>query len=185
MESCLPDASQIWSFVKMTPTSLTYFHWEGGCRSSSLESGQAGNCFNQQSGVMHCDFWGQVGKGHAASLLALLELSLPGCFILDPAPCCAKPELHRDATWQCFGDCPSWAHVSDVWVRKPPDDFSPQLSESPAAIRIFPAEAPNAAEQKQATLLCPVQIPEPSSVNINKIIIVWGHYLYRQLEHRK
>lgn len=100
--------------------------------------------------------------------LILWELSLPGCFILDLAPCCEKPELHRDATCQCFGDCPSWAHVSDMGVRKPPDDFSPQLSESPAAICILPAEAPNTTEQKQATLLCSVHIPEPSSVNISK-----------------
>lgn len=88
--------------------------------------------------------------------LILWELSLPGCFILDPAPCCEKPELHRDATCQCFGDCPSWAHVSDVGVRKPPDDFSPQLSESQASICIFPAEAPNTrAETSHPAVLCP------------------------------
>lgn len=156
-----------------------YFHWEMGCKSSSLESGAGLELF--QSIEWSDVLWlrGRVGEGHATSLLVLLELSLPGCFILDPAPCCEKLELHRDATCQCSGGCPSWAHVSDVWVRKPPDDFSPQLFESPAAIRIFPAEAPNTVEQKQATLLCPVQIPEPSSVSIDKMVAVWGHYFYR------
>ncbi|KAL0627302.1 hypothetical protein AAY473_000611 [Plecturocebus cupreus] len=48
-------------------------------------------------------------------------------------------------------------------VRKPPDDFSSQLFESPLAIHIFPAEAPDTVEQMPATLLCPVQIPDSSA----------------------
>lgn len=76
-------------------------------------------------------------------------------------------------------DGSSWAHVLDVWVRKPPGDFIPQLFESLADIHIFPAEAPDMAEQRRATLLCPVQIPKLSPVSINEMIVSLGHYIYR------
>lgn len=76
-------------------------------------------------------------------------------------------------------DGSSWAHVPDVWVRKPLGNFRSQLFESLAAIHVFPAEAPDKAEQSQAILLCPVQIPKPSPVNINEMIVILGHYIYR------
>lgn len=149
-----------------------------GAGASFLTSGQAGNCFNQHN--ERCFVTCETRSVKTRQLLLWFSRNaLSRCFFLDPVPCCEKPEPCGEATCQCSGDSRSLAHVPGVWVKKPPDNSGSQLFESPAAIHIFPAETPNITEQRQATLLCPVQIPETSSASINKAMIVSGHYIYK------
>lgn len=88
-------------------------------------------------------------------------------------PCCEELELPREATCQRSAqpDNPSWAQPgrdpspgARLVSAGPPDDNSPQLLEFPLASHAFPAAALDITEQRQATLLCPVPIPDPSPI---------------------
>lgn len=98
--------------------------------------------------------------------------NLPGCSgitLHGPSGCWEKPEAWEIPCCQCSGGQP-WRGP-----RAATDDKLVLAFESPSGVAALPAEASDREEQRAATLLGPVRMPEPSSLNVSEAAVIASH----------